>query len=246
MQSKLVTNSPWPLFMLSVGGGWWLLMQHHLSMSGAVHSHAPSDVFLMWVLMTLVMMSTTALPVLQSLHSVTQNASQLIWWAFVLGYSVIWLGFALVASSLQLTISELDLLDVHTGLNKTLSAGLLITTGLYQFSSLKQKCQSECIAPMQFFFRHWRDGINGGFKMGLHHGVTCLGCCWALMLLAFVGGLTNIWFMVLSAAVMAIEKFPVIGRRITLPLGVLIIIWGVSVLASSFTGVDIAQSHIHP
>ena len=250
MQSKLLTNSPWPLFMLSVGGGWWLLMQHHLSMSGSVHSHAPSNVFLMWVLMTLVMMSTTAVPVLMSLHSVTTSSTtgnaQTVWWAFVSGYSVIWLGFALVASSLQLTIAGLNFLDTHNGLNKLLSAGLLITAGLYQFSSLKQKCQSECIAPMQFFMRHWRDGVNGGFKMGLHHGVTCLGCCWALMMLAFVGGLTNIWFMVLSAAVMAVEKFPVIGRRITLPLGVLIIIWGVSVLASSFTGVDIAQSHIHP
>jgi predicted metal-binding membrane protein len=99
---------------------------------------------------------------------------------------------------------------------------------------------------MQFFFRHWRDGVAGGFKMGLRHGMTCVGCCWALMLLAFVGGLSNIWFMVLSAAVMAIEKFPVIGRRITLPLGVLITIWGVAVLASLFTGGDIAQSHIHP
>lgn len=88
---------------------------------------------------------------------------------------------------------------------------------------------------MQFFIRHWRDGVNGSFKMGLRHGVTCVGCCWALMLLAFVGGLTNIWFMVLSAAVMAIEKFPVIGRRITLPLGVLIIVWGVAVLASLFS-----------
>ncbi|NCU82075.1 MAG: hypothetical protein EBV51_08725, partial [Acidimicrobiia bacterium] len=70
IQSKLVANSPWPLFLLAIGGGWWLLLQHHLSTSGAVHSHAPSNVFLMWALMTLVMMSTTAVPVLQSLHSI--------------------------------------------------------------------------------------------------------------------------------------------------------------------------------
>ncbi|MCX6536940.1 MAG: DUF2182 domain-containing protein [Actinobacteria bacterium] len=250
VESKLVANSPWPLFMLSIAGGWFLLIRLHITTSSAVHQHASShaalNVFLMWVLMTLVMMSTTAFPVLMSLRSITRDATQLIWWAFVSGYSVIWLGFALVASSLQLMIAGLNFLDTHNGLNKLLSAGLLITAGLYQFSSLKQKCQSECIAPMQFFMRHWRDGINGGFKMGLRHGVTCLGCCWALMLLAFVGGLTNIWFMVLSAAVMAIEKFPVIGRRITLPLGVLITICGVAVLASLFAGGDIAQSHIHP
>jgi len=83
--------------------------------------------------MTLVMMSTTAVPVLQSLHSITQSATQLIWWAFVLGYLVIWFGFALLASSLQLMIGELNLLDAHTGLNKALSAGLLLTAGLYQF-----------------------------------------------------------------------------------------------------------------
>lgn len=204
-----------------------------------MHSHASShaalNVFLMWTLMTLVMMSTTAVPVLMSLRSIASNASQQIWWAFVFGYAVIWLGFALAASSLQLAIAELNLFNSQNGLNKILSGGLLITAGLYQFSSLKQKCQSECVAPMQFFIRHWRDGVSGSFKMGLRHGVTCVGCCWALMLLAFVGGLTNIWFMVLSAAVMAIEKFPVIGRRITLPLGVLIIVWGVAVLASLFS-----------
>ena len=221
--------------MLSVASGWFLLLRHHISTSSTVHSHASSNVFLMWTLMTLVMMSTTAVPVLMSLRSIASNASQQIWWAFVFGYAVIWLGFALAASSLQLAIAELNLFDSQNGLNKILSAGLLITAGLYQFSSLKQKCQSECVAPMQFFIRHWRDGVNGSFKMGLRHGVTCVGCCWALMLLAFVGGLTNIWFMVLSATVMAIEKFPVIGRRITLPLGVLIIVWGVAVLASLFT-----------
>ena len=242
--SKLVANSPWPLFLLAVGGGWWLLLQHHLSTSGAVHSHAPSNVFLMWALMTLVMMSTTAVPVLQSLHSITQNASPLIWWAFVLGYSVIWFGFALGASSMQLAVAELDLFDAHNQLNRALSGALLIIAGLYQFSTLKQRCQSECLAPMQFFLRHWRDGVSGGLKMGLRHGVTCVGCCWALMLLAFVGGLTNIWFMVLSAAVMAIEKFPVIGRRVTTPLGVLITVWGVAVLASLFSGVGGTHEHL--
>ena len=242
--SKLVANSPWPLFLLAVGGGWWLLLQHHLSTSGAVHSHAPSNVFLMWALMTLVMMSTTAVPVLQSLHSITQNATQLIWWAFVFGYSVIWFAFALGASSMQLAVAELNLFDSHNQLNRALSGALLIIAGLYQFSTLKQRCQSACLAPMQFFLRHWRDGVSGGLKMGLRHGVTCVGCCWALMLLAFVGGLTNIWFMVLSAAVMAIEKFPVIGRRVTTPLGVLIMVWGVAVLASLFSGVGGTHEHL--
>ena len=114
--------------------------------------------------MTLVMMSTTAVPVLMSLHSVTTSSAtgnaQTVWWAFVLAYSIVWLSFASVASSLQLAIAELNLFDAHNGLNKALSGGLLITAGLYQFSSIKQRCQSECVAPMQFFFRHWRDDLS--------------------------------------------------------------------------------------
>jgi predicted metal-binding membrane protein len=66
------------------------------------------------------------------------------------------------------------------------------------------------------------------------------------MLLAFVGGLTNIWFMVLSAAVMAVEKFPVIGRRLTTPLGVLIIVWGIAVFVSLFSGAGGAHNHLNP
>jgi len=232
--------------MLSVAGGWWLLLQHHLSSTDTVHSHGASSVFLMWVLMTLVMMSTTAVPVLRSLRSVTTNTTQLIWWAFVFGYAIIWFGFALAASSLQLAISELNLFDEHSGLNTSLSAGLLIAAGLYQFSSLKQRCLSECLAPMQFFLRHWHDGISGGLQMGLRHGVTCVGCCWALMLLAFVGGLTNVWFMVLSAVVMAIEKFPVVGRRLTAPLGVLTTVWGVAVFVDLFSGVGGMHEHLNP
>lgn len=200
----------------------------------------------MWALMTLVMMSTTVVPILRSLNDITSNGSQTIWWAFVAAYSIVWLGFSLVASSMQILLAELDLLDSHNRLNQLLSGGLLVTAGLYQFSSLKERCQSECVAPMQFFLRHWREGISGGFKMGLRHGVTCVGCCWALMLLAFVGGLTNIWFMVFSAAVMAIEKFPMVGRKLTIPLGVLITLWGVVVLAGRLNGVGTTHNHIYP
>jgi predicted metal-binding membrane protein len=147
---------------------------------------------------------------------------------------------------MQILLAELELLDSHNRLNQLLSGGLLVTAGLYQFSSLKEQCQSECVAPMQFFLRHWREGISGGFKMGLRHGVTCVGCCWALMLLAFVGGLTNIWFMVFSAAVMAIEKFPMVGKKLTIPLGVLITLWGVVVLAGLLNGVGTTHNHIYP
>jgi predicted metal-binding membrane protein len=235
-----------PYFVLLVATGWFVLLGQHVTTSDSVHNHSGSGVFSMWALMTLVMMSTTVVPILRSLNDITSNGSQTIWWAFVAAYSIVWLGFSLVASSMQVLLAELDLLDSHNRLNQLLSGGLLVTAGLYQFSSLKERCQSECVAPMQFFLRHWREGISGGFKMGLRHGVTCVGCCWALMLLAFVGGLTNIWFMVFSAAVMAIEKFPMVGRKLTIPLGVLITLWGVVVLAGLLNGVGTTHNHIYP
>jgi len=98
---------------------------------------------------------------------------------------------------------------------------------------------------MTFFMRFWRDGIVGGMKMGIRHGLTCIGCCWALMLLALAGGMSNVLFMVLSAAVMAIEKFPTIGKRVTKPLGVALLMGGFALLALQFVFGAQPSIHLH-
>ena len=181
----------------------------------------------MWGLMTVAMMAPTALPVLLSLHEMLAASSTKPWWSFLSSYLVIWLGFAGLAAAAQLWMIEHDLLGVDgSSRARWLTATLLIIAGGYQFSALKQRCATECVHPMTFFWKHWSDGIGGGARMGLRHGVTCLGCCWALMLLAFVGGVASIWFMVLSAAVMALEKLPSVGKYVTVPLGVVLLFLG--------------------
>jgi predicted metal-binding membrane protein len=80
---------------------------------------------------------------------------------------------------------------------------------------------------MTWFLRHWRDGNAGAVRMGLLHGATCLGCCWALMLLGFVGGLASIGLMVVAAVLMAVEKLPAVATRLTIPLGVALLVAGV-------------------
>jgi predicted metal-binding membrane protein len=101
-----------------------------------------------------------------------------------------------------------------------LTAGLLLFAGLYQFSSLKEACLSKCRQPLTFFMAHWDEGP---WRNGLRLGAVCLGCCWALMALAFVGGVMNVAFMGLAALIMVLEKLPEIGRWVTRPLGVVLI-----------------------
>ena len=98
-----------------------------------------------------------------------------------------------------------------------LSVALLAIAGGYQFSALKEACLSKCRAPLTFFMQHWGESP---LSMGLRLGATCLGCCWALMLLAFVGGVMSLAFMGLATLIMTLEKLPDIGRWLSRPLGV--------------------------
>ena len=95
--------------------------------------------------------------------------------------------------------------------------------GAYQFSPLKAACLAKCRAPLGFFMQHWDEGA---WRNGLRLGLVCLGCCWALMALAFVGGVMNLAFMGLATAIMVIEKLPDLGRWLTRPLGGLLMMGG--------------------
>jgi predicted metal-binding membrane protein len=108
-----------------------------------------------------------------------------------------------------------------------LNSLLLLVAGVYQFSPLKRTCLAKCRTPMGFLLGEWREGSRGGFVMGLRHGLFCVGCCWALMALLFVGGVMNLaWIAALSIAV-AIEKMVAGGGRLAGALGVVLIGAGV-------------------
>jgi predicted metal-binding membrane protein len=108
-----------------------------------------------------------------------------------------------------------------------LTALLLVIAGLYQFSPLKRVCLSHCRTPLGFLVGEWRAGVKGAFVMGVRHGLFCVGCCWALMALLFVGGVMNLaWIAALSIAV-AIEKLAPRGDRLAAALGLALIAVGV-------------------
>lgn len=191
---------------------------------------------LMWSLMSFAMMAPTAFPAFRTYSDLTHTeaASGVSLAVLVFGYLTVWLGFAIPAALLQVQLADIGLLDqAGRSVSGLLNAVLLVLAGLYQFSSLKNACLSACQNPMTFFFSHWQPGLPGAYRLGLRLGAVCLGCCWALMLLAFVAGTMNLAFMGLAMVLMTLEKLPQLGKHVSAPLGVFLFISGAVVFALS-------------
>jgi len=105
---------------------------------------------------------------------------------------------------------------------------VLLLAGAYQFTPLKYRCLEKCRSPLSFVIEHWqgRNHRQQAFRLGFDHGLFCVGCCWALMLLMFVVGTTNLGWMLILAAVMALEKNTRWGRMLSAPLGMALLSWG--------------------
>lgn len=186
--------------------------------------------FAMWALMSAAMMLPTFVPALRTYldlgHVGASSAISSL--TLVGGYLFVWLGASLIAAMLQLSLSQAGWLAANgQSIAPWLNAALLIGAGAYQFSAFKEACLAKCRMPMTFFMEKWRPGARPAWKMGLELGMICLGCCWALMLLGFVGGTMNLMWMGLATVFMTLEKLPQIGRVLTRPAGALLISLGV-------------------
>jgi predicted metal-binding membrane protein len=176
----------------------------------------------MWGLMSLAMMAPTIAPALKTYLDLTytNGASLSGFSALLTGYILVWTGFSVPAALLQAVLDTQGWLDPFGRSSEVfLTAALLALVGVYQFSRLKEACLNQCQSPLMFFMGKWQDGITGAFRMGLQLGAVCLGCCWALMLLAFVAGTMNLAFMGLAMVLMTLEKLPQVGRYLTAPAG---------------------------
>lgn len=183
----------------------------------------PLGAIAMWLLMSAAMMAPTAIPALATYDELGSSAPTRFG-HLLSGYLTVWAGFSILAGLAQVALFQLGLIGaLGQSQSILLSSALLIGAGAYQFTTLKEACLSRCRAPLTFFMQHWDEGP---WKNGLRLGADCLGCCWALMLLGFVGGVMNLWFMGLAMALMALEKLPDIGRPLTRPLGWVLIAAG--------------------
>ena len=189
-------------------------------------------IVLMWALMTAAMMAPTAFPAFATYDDLSHTAPNTSFSSLVAGYLAVWLGFSLLAATLQMGLFRAELVSAFgDSRSNALSGALLMGAGAYQFSAIKEACLSKCRMPMTFFMQHWDEGP---LRNGLRLGAVCLGCCWALMLLAFVGGVMNVVFMGLATIIMVFEKLPDLGRYITRPLGGILIAAGVITLVTAF------------
>ena len=241
-------HTHWILFFAAIAAAWLLLfaMSIPADLRSAENTYGSeflqalcgisfdnvgfARVALMWCIMSLGMMAPTAVPAFQTYDDLG-HATSVRFGALVSGYLIIWIGFSLAAAALQLLLFRLDLIGTFGQSRSMFFSGvLLIGAGAYQFSALKDACLLKCRAPLAFFIQHWDEGpLNNGFRLGL----ACLGCCWALMLLGFVGGVMNIAFMGLAMVVMATEKLPALGNLVTRPLGYLLLVAGGSVTVAA-------------
>jgi predicted metal-binding membrane protein len=187
----------------------------------------------MWVVMMVGMMLPTAAPTLLLYAGVLRKSvpgapAQLLVAAFATGYLLVWTLFSVVATVLQRLLSETMLLSPMMELqNRTWAGALLVIAGVYQLTPLKSSCLQHCRSPVAFISQHWRADTRGALRMGLTHGLFCLGCCWALMLLLFVGGVMNLWVIAAITLFVLMEKVAPRGAQGGRLSGVLLIVLGV-------------------
>lgn len=191
--------------------------------------------FFMWLVMMMAMMLPSAAPVILLFVTVSKRrtgASPAGPALFVAGYVTLWAGFSLLALIAQFLLESVQWLSpMMESSSKTLSAALLLAAGIYQFTPLKRACLRLCRSPLEFLVSHWHSGPASALRMGAHHGLYCVACCWGLMLLLFVGGLMNfIWIAGLAIYVL-MEKVVPGGELLGQVTGVLLVGTGLVMLA---------------
>ena len=194
----------------------------------------------MWWIMMIAMMTPSAAPTILLYarvhrHALAEDQVQdrlAPTGAFAAGYLLVWLGFAAAAATLHWALERAGLVSAMTmgSSNAWLSGIVLITAGLYQLSPFKNICLAHCRAPTSFLSRHWRPHALGALRLGAMHGAYCVGCCWMLMALLFVGGVMNLTWIAALAILVLIEKALPLGPWVGRGVGVALIGWGVATL----------------
>jgi predicted metal-binding membrane protein len=197
-------------------------------------------VLVMWAVMMAAMMLPSAAPMILLYATIARRRGEQgqpasASGAFGFGYLAVWGAFSLAATALQFGLEQAALLSpMMETTSRALAGAVLTVTGLYQWLPLKQACLRHCRSPLDFIVTHWRPGAGGAFRMGLGHGAICVGCCWLLMLLLFVGGVMNLAWIAGIALFVLIEKLSPAGHWMGRGAGALLVAWGVATLLAAF------------
>ena len=228
-------RAPRPV-LLAIAVGWALAVTaeltgtakalHHDTLIEGGSAWAALLFLLAWQAMVAAMMLPSALPLIRLFEAVSRNQERP--WrargAFLGGYGAVWTGFGALAllgdSAVHHAVDAFPWLSERPWF---VAGGVLALAGAFQFSDLKDQCLSKCRQPGPYLLAHYRRGAEAGFRLGFGHGLFCLGCCWALMLVMFAAGVAVLWWMAALTAVMVYEKTGRHGRALTPVVGVVLL-----------------------
>jgi predicted metal-binding membrane protein len=221
----------WAVAIAAEAGGAAGALHHDRLLEGGPPRWGALVLFLLsWQLMTAAMMLPSSLPLVRLFWATAQRRDALA--AFLGGYALVWGVFGLAAFAgdalLHEALRAVPALETRPWL---IGGGVLILAGAFQFTALKEACLDQCRHPGVFLMRRYRRGTGAAFRLGREHGVFCLGCCWALMLLMFAAGFANLAWMAALATLTAYEKIGRSGPLVARVAGVLLLAGGALVLA---------------
>jgi predicted metal-binding membrane protein len=195
--------------------------------------------FAMWWVMMTGMMTPSAAPMILMYDRISRGnrargAHAVPTGLFAGAYLAVWGLFSLLAAAAQLGLESAALmLPMGRASSPMLGGALFVAAGLFQLTPLKNACLRNCRSPLSFIMSHWRDGTAGALRLGVVHGLYCLGCCWILMALLFVGGVMNLLWVALIAIYVLVEKLFPAGILIARLGGAAMIAFGVYLIASA-------------
>jgi predicted metal-binding membrane protein len=197
-------------------------------------------VFVMWAVMMIGMMAPSAAPMILMHARMARQAESgkplAATGAFAAGYFLAWTGFSLAATFVQWALDRVALLDARmTSANLWLGAIVLIAAGIYQWMPIKSACLTQCQTPFGLLMRHGgiHSNDSSSLRLGLRHGIYCIGCCWVLMALLFVVGVMNVLWIALLSLLVLLEKLTPWGRWIARGAGAVCIGAGLWMMLSS-------------
>jgi predicted metal-binding membrane protein len=237
---KLQRNIILALLIGGAAAAWAMLIWQQASMDMAMNTPTMglrAPLFLaLWVLMMAAMMFPTAAPMILTYHRVQAGKRQrgeafVTTWIFVAAYLLVWSlsGVAAYAGAIAAEgLAQRAALSPSTAAR--IGGAILMVAGLYQLTPLKDFCLSKCRTPIGFIMTSWRDGALGALRMGVEHGLFCLGCCWLLFLILFPLGVMNIAAMAVITLLIFAEKTLPAGNHLAKAAGAALVIYGIAVL----------------
>jgi predicted metal-binding membrane protein len=235
----------WTISVVTLSLAAWLAM---LVLMGSMDEgpgtplHGLTAYLIGWIVMLTAMMLPSELNYIGAFSAVlrarikTSGARPALMLSFIAGYAIAWIGYGLAAYLLDWAVRAIRPGVIswdHAG--PYLAGAVLIVAGLYQVSSLKHACLSGCRSPLSFFARYWKPGKFGSLVMGAHHGLVCVGCCWALMAVMFAVGVMSLTWMALLTVFMFAEKMLPKGKKLAIPIASFLWVMGIWIAVSPGT-----------